>query len=260
MSPTRLQSNFKLERNVVVVTGAGQGIGRVFAHAIAAVGGTPVVADLDADRAQHVAEEIGKLGHPALAFRVDVANEDSAAAMVQEVVREFGRIDALVNNAAIFSTLRMRTFDLIPLDEWNEVMRVNVGGAFVCAKAVVPVMRMQGRGRIVNIGSAAVTIGRANYLHYIASKGAIEAMTRAMARELGSDGIRVNAILPGATFTEVRRDTVTAEQKEQIIASQCIRRAETPDDLVGPLLFLLSSDSEFMTGQSLTVDGGATHR
>jgi 3-oxoacyl-[acyl-carrier protein] reductase len=248
------------KRSVVIVTGAGQGIGRVFANAIAVDGAVPIIADVNVRRARAVAKGIRAQGLPALAIHVDVGNEDSVAAMVAEVMREFGRIDALVNNAAIFSTLRMRTFDLIPLDEWHDVMRVNVGGPFICAKAIVPIMRKQKRGRIVNVGSAAVTLGRANYLHYIASKGAVEAMTRAMARELGPDGIRVNTILPGATFTEIKRKTVTDEQKEKIIGSQCIRRAERPEDLVGALLFLLSDSSDFVTGQSLTVDGGATHR
>ena len=139
------------------------------------------------------------------------------------------------------------------------VLRVNVTGPFLCARAVLPLMRRHGWGRIVNIASGAVTMGRPNYLHYIASKAALVGMSRSMARELGPDGITVNAILPGATFTEVERKTVTPEQKERIVAQQCIPRPQAPGDLVGTLLFLASDASAFVTGQSLTVDGGATH-
>jgi 3-oxoacyl-[acyl-carrier protein] reductase len=153
----------------------------------------------------------------------------------------------------------MRPFDEIPLAEWEAVLRVNVTGAFLCAAAVVPAMRRARWGRIVNIASGAVLLGRPNYLHYIASKGAIDAMSRSMARELGRDGITVNAVLPGATFTEIERKTVTPEQKERIIGMQCVPRAERPEDLVGTVLFLASEASAFLTGQRIVVDGGAAH-
>jgi 3-oxoacyl-[acyl-carrier protein] reductase len=136
---------------------------------------------------------------------------------------------------------------------------VNVTGPFLCARAVLPAMRKARFGRIINMASGAVTMGRPNYLHYITSKAALAGMTRSMARELGADGITVNAILPGATFTEIERKTVTPEQKVRIVAQQCIQREETPNDLVGTMLFLASEGSAFLTGQSITVDGGATH-
>jgi 3-oxoacyl-[acyl-carrier protein] reductase len=179
--------------------------------------------------------------------------------MAKEVEAEFGRIDILINNAAIFSTLEMRPFDQIPLAEWEAVLRVNVTGAFLCAQAVVGAMRRARFGRIINMASGAVSLGRPNYLHYITSKAALDGMTRSLARELGPHGITVNAILPGATFTEIERKTVTPEQKERIIAMQCIPRPEGPDDLVGTALFLASDAASFLTGQALTVDGGATH-
>jgi 3-oxoacyl-[acyl-carrier protein] reductase len=179
--------------------------------------------------------------------------------MAATVQNQFGRIDILINNAAIFSTLEMRPFDQIPLAEWEEVIRVNLTGPFLCTRAVLPAMRRAKWGRIINMASGAVTLGRPNYLHYIASKAALAGMTGSMARELGPHGITVNAILPGATFTEIERKTVTPEQKAKIVAMQCIPRPEVPDDLVGIALFLASDASGFLTGQALTVDGGATH-
>jgi NAD(P)-dependent dehydrogenase (short-subunit alcohol dehydrogenase family) len=249
-----------LKGRVAIVTGAGQGIGKVFAKAFAACGAIPVIAELDAVKGEAVAKEIVDSGGQALAVATDVASPDSITAMVEAVERRHGRIDILVNNAGIFSTLEMRPFDQIPLDEWERVLRVNVTGPFLCSRAVLPAMRRAQWGRIVHMASGAVTMGRPNYLHYIASKGALSGMTGSMARELGASGITVNAILPGATFTEIERKTVSPEQKVRIVTQQCIPRPETPDDLVGTVLFLSSDSSAFLTGQCLTVDGGATHR
>ena len=199
-----------------------------------------------------MAAEITAAGGRSRALTTDVADPDSVAAMAKAVDSEFGRIDILVNNAAIFSTLEMRPFDQIPLEEWETVLRVNVTGAFLCARAVVGAMRRARFGRIINMASGAVTLGRPNYLHYITSKAALDGMTRSLARELGPHGITVNAILPGATFTEIERKTVSPAQKERIVAMQCIQRPETPDDLVGTILFLASDASAFLTGQALT--------
>ena len=250
-----------LAGRVAIVTGAGQGIGRVFAHALAKTGAIPVIAELNAERGQAVAAEIAAAGAGAkvLAVATDVADPKSVASMVAAVEAAFGRIDILVNNAGIFSTLKTRPFYEIPLEEWEQVLRVNVTGPFLCARAVVPAMRRAGWGRIVNMSSGAVSLGRPNYLHYIASKSALVGMSRSMARELGPHGITVNAILPGATFTEIPRETITPQQKEAVIRMQCIPRAEVPEDLVGAILFLCSEASAFVTGQALTVDGGATH-
>ena len=244
---------------VAVITGAGQGIGRVFAKAFAMAGAIAIIAERNHPRGQAAAGEIVADGGKAIAIETDVASSESVAAMVKKVEAAYGRIDILVNNAGIFSTLEMRPFDQIPLAEWEQVLRVNVTGPFLCSRAVVPVMRRAQWGRIINMASGAVSLGRPNYLHYIASKGALDAMSRSMARELGRDGITVNAILPGATFTEIERKTVSPEQKERIIAMQCIPRAEGPEDLVGTVLFLASDASGFLTGQAITVDGGATH-
>lgn len=249
-------ANGSLDGRVVVITGAGQGIGRATAIAMAEVGALPVVAELDEAKGRAVAREIG---NRAMAVRTDVADPASLEAMVKTVLDAHGKIDVLINNAAIFSALDMRPFWEIPLEEWDAVMRVNVTGCFLAARAVVETMRAAKFGRIVNFSSAAVTMGRPNYTHYTTSKAALIGMTRSMARELGADGITVNAIMPGATFTEIERATVTPEQKEAIVRAQSIPRPETPQDLLGTLMFLSSDASAFMTGQCLTVDGGLSY-
>ncbi|HVZ53653.1 MAG TPA: 3-oxoacyl-ACP reductase family protein [Pseudolabrys sp.] len=247
-----------LKERVVIITGAGQGIGRVFAKAFASAGARVVVAELNESKAEAVAEEILKADGEVLAVTTDVADPASIAEMIEVVEDEWGRIDVLINNAGIFSSLEMRPFDQIPLDEWEHVLRVNLTGPFLCARAVLPAMRRAKWGRIINIASGAVRLGRPNYLHYIATKSALMGMSLSMARELGADGITVNAILPGATFTEIERKTVTPEQKQRIVAMQCIPRAEVPEDLVGAALFLASEASAFITGQSINLDGGVT--
>ncbi len=247
-----------LKDRVVIITGAGQGIGRVFAKAFALAGAKVVIAERNEATAAAVAGEILKADGQALAITTDVADEASIKEMVQLVEDEYGRIDVLINNAGIFSTLQMRPFDQIPLDEWEQVLKVNLTGPFLCARAVLPAMRRAKWGRIINIASGAVRLGRPNYLHYIATKSALMGMSLSMARELGPDNITVNAILPGATFTEIERKTVTPAQKERIVAMQCIPRPETPQDLVGAALFLASEASGFVTGQSINLDGGVT--
>src|SRR5262249_43355528 len=247
-----------LKDRVVIITGAGQGIGRVFAKSLALAGGRAVIAELNENKAAAVSEEIMKSGGQALAVTTDVSDPASIEQMIEVVEDEYSRIDVLINNAGIFSTLEMRPFDQIPLEEWEKVLRVNLTGPFLCARAVLPAMRRAKWGRIINVASGAVRLGRPNYLHSIASKAALAGMSLSMARELGADGITVNAILPGATFTEIERKTVTPTQKERIIAMQCVPRAEVPEDLVGAVLFLASEASSFVTGQSINIDGGVT--
>jgi NAD(P)-dependent dehydrogenase (short-subunit alcohol dehydrogenase family) len=247
-----------LKDRVVIITGAGQGIGRVFAKAFAKAGSRVVIAEVNESKAEGVAEEILRENGQVLAVTTDVADPASIEEMVDVVDDDWGRIDVLINNAGIFSTLEMRPFDQIPLDEWERVLRVNLTGPFLCAAAVLPTMRRAQWGRIINVASGAVRLGRPNYLHYIAAKAALAGMSLSMAREVGKDGITVNAILPGATFTEIERKTVTQEQKERIVAMQCIPRPEVPEDLVGAVLFLASDASRFVTGQSINLDGGVT--
>ncbi len=241
----------KLADKVAIITGAGQGLGRAYAHRLAKEGAKVVVAELNADKGQSVAAEVK--GH---FVRTDVADEASCNQLAAATVDRFGRIDILVNNAAIFSTLKMRPFWEIPAAEWDQLMAVNVRGVWLASKAVVPQMRKQASGRIVNISSGVVFMGRPNYLHYVASKGAVLTMTRAMAKELGEFGINVNAITPGPVYTEVPRATVTREQREAMIGAQSIKRAAGTQDLEGTVVFLCSDDSAFITGQTLNVDGG----
>jgi len=248
-----------IEGRVAIVTGAGQGIGRTFAKALAQADAISVIAERNAERGEAVAAEIRQSGGRALAIETDVAMPESLEAMAQRVAQEFGRIDILINNAGVFSTLAMRPFEQIPLDEWEAVMRVNITGAMLGCRAVLPHMRRAKWGRIINMSSGSILLGRPNYLHYTTSKAALIGMTRSMARELGADGITVNAILPGAVVTEIQRETVTPEQRTRITSLQCIPRAQVPNDLVGVMLFLASEGSGFMTGQSLNLDGGATH-
>jgi 3-oxoacyl-[acyl-carrier protein] reductase len=240
--------NFDVSGRVVIVTGGGQGIGREYVHQFAAAGAIPVIAEQNFSAAESVAREVTDAGGTAFAIQTDVSNAESTQAMAETVVKKFGRIDALVNNAAIFTTLKMRPFEQIPLEEWDRVLRVNITGCFLAVRAVLPAMREAKWGRIVNITSGAVPLGLRNYLHYVTSKSALLGMTHSMARELGTDGITVNAVQPGGTFTEIPRETVTAEGKAKLIASQCIQREEVPMDLV-----------EFITGQNIACDGGLTH-
>jgi 3-oxoacyl-[acyl-carrier protein] reductase len=241
-----------LDGRVAIVTGAAQGLGRAFATRLSADGATVVVADRNVTKARAVAQEL-----TGLAIEVDIADQASVAAMAGQVMSQLGRVDILVNNASLFSGLQMRPFEEIPVDEWDAVMAVNVRGTFLCTRAVVPHMRTAGYGKVVNISSATVWIGRPNYLHYVTSKAALIGMTRALASELGPHNITVNAVTPGATQTEIPRATVTPEQAERIVAGQALKRREVPADLVGVVAFLCSADSDFMTGQTLNVDGGA---
>lgn len=252
--------DFSVRDRVVIVTGAAQGIGREFARQYAAAGAIPIVADLNIDKADAVVSEVKKAGGTALGIAVDVARRESVVAMVEAVLKRFGRVDALINNAAIFASLDKRPFDQIPVDEWEQVMRVNVTGVFNCVCAVAPPMRKANWGRIVNISSDAVRLGVANYLHYVASKSALIGMTNSLARELGSQGITVNCVRPGGVATEVERKVnPTLERRQQMLAQQCVPRGQVPSDLVGIVMFLTSPASAFISGQTIACDGGLTH-
>jgi len=248
-----------LKDRVVIITGGGQGLGRAYAHAFAEQGSKVVIADINQENAASVAGEVEAMGGDALAVHTDVADNASVEAMAAAAEQAFGRIDVLVNNAAFFSTIEMKAFDEIPLDEWDRMIRINLTGVYLCARAVIPAMRKQQWGRIINKSSATVTMGRPMYLHYVTSKAGVIGLSRSLAREVGKDGINVNTVLPGATYTEVPRATVNPAQKEAIVGMQSIPRPAAPDDLTGVVLFLASEASKFVTGQSITVDGGLTH-
>jgi 3-oxoacyl-[acyl-carrier protein] reductase len=205
-----------------------------------------------------VADELVSAGHESSGVEMDVSNEHSVAAAVTAIIGRYGRIDTLLNNAALFSTLDMRAFEEIPLAEWNRVLDVNLTGTFLTCKAVSPHMRSQRRGSIINISSGTVLVGRPNYLHYVASKAAVVGMTRAMAREIGVDGVRVNAILPGSVDTGIERASAPSGDDDGILAPQSLKWRLTPHDITGAAVFLASDASRSMTGQSLVVDAGAS--
>lgn len=249
-----------LEGRVVVITGAGQGLGRAYAQRIAADGGTVVLADINAENGEKVAAEIGETGATARFFRLDVGDPASCGSFAEAVTGEFGAVHGLVNNAAIFSTIQMRPFWEIPVDEWDRLMAVNLRGPWQLTAALLPALRAAGGASVVNVASDAVWLGRPGYLHYVASKAGVAGMTHSMAHELGGDEIRVNSISPGPTYTEVPRGTVTPEQKTAMQNAQALHRDAGPEDMVGVVAFLLSDDSRFVTGQTLHVSGGLLHR
>jgi NAD(P)-dependent dehydrogenase (short-subunit alcohol dehydrogenase family) len=243
-----------LDEKVAVVTGGGRGLGADYCRALATQGARVVVADIEEQGARAVAAEID-----GMALKVDVSNESSVQRMAADTMERHGRIDILINNAATFGELRRPrgTFDQIPTDEWDRVMAVNVRGAWLCCAAVAPVFRQQQRGVIVNISSGTIFSGVAGMLPYVTSKAAIWGMTRALARELGESGVRVNAITPGLTSTDVMREVWSHAEREARAQDRIIKRQETGDDLIGTVLFLCSDASAFITGQTLNVDGGA---
>lgn len=250
----------RLNNRVAIVTGAAQGIGETYAHALAQEGAAVVCADvLDATG---VVEQISRKGGRAVFVRTDVTSRESVEQMVEATLRAFNRIDVLVNNAAIFGNLTLKQFEQIESTEWDKVMAVNVRGSFECARAVSPVMRRQRYGKIINIASGTVFKGTPLFLHYVTSKGAVVAMTRCLARELGNDNICVNTLAPGLTLSasvSVNPDWQGAIAAG-IVASRSIKRDQVPDDLTGTLIYLASADSDFVTGQVIVVDGGSvTH-
>lgn len=240
-----------------IVTGAGQGLGRAFAHALADRGAPVVVADIS-DRADDVVAEITAKGGTAIAVRVDITRPESVAEMAERVHAELGPPAVLVNNAAVFSSIRMGPFSDIALEEWQQVLDVNVTGAFLCCRAVVPLMAGAGYGKVVNISSSTIWAGRPGYLHYVTSKAALLGFTRALASEVGRTGVRVNAITPGSTRTEIPRATITKEAQEAMAEAAALGRVQVSADLVGTVVFLASTDSDFITGQTINVDGGVT--
>ena len=242
----------RLDHKVAIVTGGARNIGAVYARALATEGTRVVIADVLDGTA--TATDINEAGGEAVSVEVDVSREDDTLRMARAAMEAFGRIDVLVNNAAIYLSINRRPFYEISAEEWDRVTAVNVKGAFLCAKAVLPAMREQGGGRIINISSNTVMAGTPNFLHYVASKAALIGMTRSMARELGSYGINVNAIAPG--LVEHQGQTVPAGISASRIEARSIKRPQVPQDLTGAVLYLASPDSDFVTGQTLVVDGG----
>ena len=242
----------KLDGKVAIVTGGAQGIGRAIAEGLAAEGARIVIADLQR------ADEAAGAFPTGIGLTVDVSSEHGTATMAEETLARCGRIDILVNNAGLYASLAMRPFTEIPVAEWRRVMDVNVMSMFLTCRAVVPVMREQGGGKIVNISSGTPFRGVPFLLHYVTSKGAIVALTRALAKELGKDNVLVNCVAPGFTMSAgVEANPEVIEKLRDVsIAARTIQRDQLPEDVVGAVVFLSGPDSDFVTGQTIVIDGG----
>ena len=244
-----------MKGKVAIVTGAAQGIGRAIAEGLSAAGVRIVVADL------HGAEEAAAAFPDGVGITADVSSEADVQRLVDATVEQCGTVDVLVNNAGLYASLAdaLRSSE-IPLDEWRQVMDVNVASMFLTCKAVVPVMREHGGGKIVNISSGTPFRGVPFLLHYVTSKGAIVAFTRALAKELGKDNVLVNCVAPGFTLSAgvAAHPEVIEKLRDVSVAARTIQRDQVPDDVVGAVVFLCGPGSDFITGQSIVVDGGQT--
>lgn len=242
-----------LTDRTVIVTGAANGIGQAFAVGCARQGANVVVADLNsADETMALVEQAGGR---ALFTKVDVADDASAKAMAQAALQRFGGIDGLVNNAAYFREVKLTPFEEIDPAIWERIFQVNVKGVWNCCKSVMPAMRERGSGSVVNIASVVAVAGQPGYLHYVATKGAVLAMTKGLAKECGAHGVRVNVIAPGFVITDATKNR-PVEWQQSFLKARAISREQRPDDLVGTALYLLSDLAGFVSGQTIVVDGG----
>jgi NAD(P)-dependent dehydrogenase (short-subunit alcohol dehydrogenase family) len=243
-----------LDGKVAVVTGAAQGIGRAIAEGLADAGARIVIADLKG------AEDAAAAFTDGVGITADVADEAAVKRLADETVEHCGRIDILVNNAGLYASLQMRAFEEIPLDEWRQVMDVNVASMFLTCRAIVPVMRANGGGKIVNISSGTPFRGVPFLLHYVTSKGAIVAFTRALAKEVGKDNVLVNCVAPGFTMSAgvQSHPEVVEKLRDVSVSARTIQRDQTPEDVVGAVVDLCGPGSDFVTGQTIVIDGGQT--
>ncbi|HXP72523.1 MAG TPA: glucose 1-dehydrogenase [Stellaceae bacterium] len=247
----------QLEGKVAIVTGGAMGIGYAIAEALAERGAALVIADIA--KAVDAAARLSARGARAIGVSVDVASESDTAAMAQAAISAFGGIDILVNNAGIYASLKPKPFEEIDAAEWRRVMEVNAFGIFLCARAVLPAMKARGGGRIINISSGVAFKGNPYMAHYVASKGAVVSLTRALATELGPHQVLVNSVAPGFTLSDgvLANPELVAGVKERSVHGRALARAMTPADLVGAVAFFAGPDAAFITGQTLVVDGGA---
>jgi NAD(P)-dependent dehydrogenase (short-subunit alcohol dehydrogenase family) len=243
-----------LDGKVAIVTGAAQGIGRAIAEGLAAEGARIVVVDLVG------AEEAAKSFSDGVGITADVSNEADVQRLADETVESCGSIDILINNAGLYASLEMRSFEQIPLDEWRRVMDVNVASMFLTCRAIVPVMRANGGGKIVNISSGTPFRGVPFLLHYVTSKGAIVALTRALAKEVGKDNVLVNCVAPGFTMSAgvQSHPEVVEKLRDVSVSARILQRDQTPEDVVGAVVYLSGPGSDFVTGQTIVIDGGQT--
>lgn len=242
-----------LSGRTVIVTGAATGIGQAFALGLAAQGANVVVADMGpADETMQALKDVGA---EALYVRADVSDEQSVQGMAKATLDKFGAIDGLVNNAAYFREVKLTSFEEIDPVQWDRIFSVNVKGVWQCCKAVLPAMREQRRGAIVNIASVVAIAGQPGYLQYVSSKGAVLAMTKGLAKEVGQHGVRVNCIAPGFVLTDATKNRPT-EWQQSFLKARALSREQRPDDLVGTAIYLVSDLSGFVSGQTIVVDGG----
>ncbi|MFB3886600.1 MAG: SDR family NAD(P)-dependent oxidoreductase [Thermodesulfobacteriota bacterium] len=248
----------RLRNKVAIVTGGARGIGKAYALRLSEEGAKVVIADiLDTKEVQRTIQEKKR---EALGLHTDVTEEESSREMAARTIERFGRIDILINNAAIFANIVKKPFYEITGKEWDEVIRVNLKGIFLCCKAVYPQMKKQGKGKIINVASGTFFKGSPDFIHYVTSKGGVIGFTRALAREVGGEGICVNAIAPGFTLSEAVKERPMDSEEYALarIKGRCFKREELPEDLTGTIVFLASDDSDFITGQTIVVDGGLT--
>ena len=243
-----------LKDKVVIVTGSARGLGKEYALRFAKEGAKVVVCDvLDCSE---TAQTIQSWGNEVLSLRTDVTSEESTVEMTKKTFERFGRIDILVNNAAIYGGIELKPFYELTVDEWDKLMAVNLKGMFLCCKAVFPYMKQQGGGKIINIASAVAFSGVPFFIHYATSKGGVVSFTRAVARELGEFHINVNAVAPGLVMTKASEDMTPKEVVADIANTSSFGRNTQPEDMPGVIIFLASEDADFITGQTIVVDGG----
>lgn len=256
MNETSAHGRFDLAGQVVIITGGGKGIGKIYAQEFAREGALVVASDIDGAAAEEVAAGINAAGGRAIGTATDISDPGSVDAMVQATLAAFGTLDVLINNASLMSVLPRRSWLEIPVEEWDRVMAVNLRGMFLCCRAAFPVMKEKGRGKIVNISSSRVWEGTPLRLHYTTSKAGVVGFTRAIARETGPFGVTVNAVSPGNTLSETQVGSSDPKYLAARIEGRSIPRGQVPDDLVGAVMFLASRASDFITGQTINVDGG----
>jgi len=253
-----MNQRFDLIGRTVIITGGGKGIGKVYVEEFAKAGAHVVAADIDGAAAKSVAEALVAQGLQVIGLAADIASEESTRAMASAALEGFGAIDVLVNNASLMSVLARRSWLDIPVEEWDRVMAVNLRGMFLSCRAAFPAMKAQGQGKIVNISSSRVWEGTPNRLHYTTSKAGVIGFTRELAREVGEFGVTENAVTPGMTQSETQVQSSSGNYLATRVAGRAIERVQVPADLVGAVMFLSSAASDFMTGQTINVDGGKT--
>jgi 3-oxoacyl-[acyl-carrier protein] reductase len=245
----------RLAGKVVIITGAGKGLGKAFALRFADEGARLVlVTRKDMDGLKKAAEEVTAKGADCIFFQADVTKLEDMEKVADETVKKFGKIDVLVNNAAYYFGVERRPFNAIPPEEWDLMMSINVKGSWICARTVFTSMKAQGKGKIINLTSEVFFTGSNGFVHYVASKGGVVGLTRALAAELGPHNITVNAVAPGFTDTEASR--TIADVTKYDTSKTPLRRLGTAEDIVGAVIFLASDDADFITGEIILVDGG----